>query len=348
MIFGGGAAHRGIGGIYAIGQLKNRKTGDIISGSFIGGGLGIGLQTPGVDPGFGDWADFTTDDAYNFTDFDGTFARLTIAGAGIGIIGYALAWISFPKRGANGIYVGGANMGAIGADASTNVGTWVLHGRSDFVSDRVTPASENTSQNTQGESSHLHQEKDAEFTSKSSRNSKVDLTPQLKVLNATPEQEKIVKTAIENARFLVNKAQTHIGGERRAGYKRWFDQGYSRASVLSRKRLQAVRRGWIKLHSVMQSKKIVVDCSTINEPKFAHVFIDDQAYKIFLGRDFWSASNSGRDSKPGVIVHELSHEELYTDDHAYGEKDAETLAIHEPDKAINNADNWEYFAEDFS
>ncbi|NES82756.1 MAG: DUF4157 domain-containing protein [Moorea sp. SIO2B7] len=128
MAIGGGAGHAGLGGAFAIGRVKNRLTGQEAEGSFVGGGIGIGLQTPGANPGWGDWVDFTSEDVCTLEDFDGTLARLTSAGAGIGLIGYSLAWISFPMRGANAIYVGGFNMGALGADAGSNVGTWNVHG----------------------------------------------------------------------------------------------------------------------------------------------------------------------------------------------------------------------------
>jgi hypothetical protein len=128
LVLSGGAGHAGIGGAGALGELKNLKTGEVKQGSFQGGGLGFGLQTPGGDPGFGDWVEFETDDHYTFDSFDGTLARLTMTGAGIAIIGYCVAYLSFPLLGANSIYVGGWNMGAFGIDGSTNVGWWNVIG----------------------------------------------------------------------------------------------------------------------------------------------------------------------------------------------------------------------------
>ena len=123
----GGAGHGGVGGVFAIGQLKNRQTGQIASGNFIGGGIGVGLQSPGADPGWGEWTNFTTDEAITFEHFDGILARLTMAGVGF-LVGYGLAYISFPMLGANSISVGGFNVGAIGADISSNVGAWNVIG----------------------------------------------------------------------------------------------------------------------------------------------------------------------------------------------------------------------------
>ncbi len=123
----GGAGHAGLGGVFALGELKNRLTHQRADGSFQGGGPGLGASTPGADPGWGDWVDFRADAAYTFEDFDGTLARLTTVGAGF-LIGYTKAYLSFPMMGANSISVGGWNLGAVGADASTNVGTWNVIG----------------------------------------------------------------------------------------------------------------------------------------------------------------------------------------------------------------------------
>jgi hypothetical protein len=124
----GGGGHAGVGAAGALGVLKNRLTGQVAQGSFQGGGLGVGLSTPGADPGWGSFENFTTDRRVTFEDFDGTLARLTTLGAGIAIIGYSFAYLSFPNLGANSISVGGANMGALGADGGSNVGWWNVIG----------------------------------------------------------------------------------------------------------------------------------------------------------------------------------------------------------------------------
>lgn len=127
VVLSGSAGHAGIGGAGALVELKNRDTGQKRQGYFIGGGIGVGLQSPGADPGWGDWEDFETDRRVTFDDFDGTLSRLTMAGAGVALLGYTLAYLSFPTLGANSIPVGGWNMGAVGADASTNVGYFALN-----------------------------------------------------------------------------------------------------------------------------------------------------------------------------------------------------------------------------
>ena len=73
-----------------------------------------------------------------------------------------------------------------------------------------------------------------------------------------------------------------------------------------------------------------------------------QPYKIYLCKVFWSAPAIGRDSKMGTLIHEMSHFNVVagTDDYVYGATGAHSLALTDPVKAIDNADNHEYFAED--
>ncbi|KAH7322056.1 lysine-specific metallo-endopeptidase-domain-containing protein [Rhizoctonia solani] len=69
--------------------------------------------------------------------------------------------------------------------------------------------------------------------------------------------------------------------------------------------------------------------------------------KIYLCGAFWSAPNTGTDSRAGTIVHENSHFTVNggTQDYVYGQSGAKSLAKSNPAQAIQNADNHEYFAE---
>jgi hypothetical protein len=61
----------------------------------------------------------------------------------------------------------------------------------------------------------------------------------------------------------------------------------------------------------------------------------------------WSAPRTGTDSRAGTLIHEVSHFNVVagTDDIVYGQAGAKSLAASDPNGAINNADNHEYFAE---
>lgn len=60
---------------------------------------------------------------------------------------------------------------------------------------------------------------------------------------------------------------------------------------------------------------------------------------------FRSPPRDAYDSQMGTLVHELSHALAHTEDHGYGPSDARRLAAQDPAKAVENADNIEYFTE---
>ena len=99
------------------------------------------------------------------------------------------------------------------------------------------------------------------------------------------------------------------------------------------------------IKDAIDTKPLTFDCSC-RKKYYAYVY-PNQPYKIYLCTVFWSAPTSGTDSKGGTIVHELSHFDVTagTDDWAYGQSAAKSLAISDPAKALDNADSHEYFAE---
>jgi len=56
---------------------------------------------------------------------------------------------------------------------------------------------------------------------------------------------------------------------------------------------------------------------------------------------------TGTDSWAGTLIHEMSYFDVVagTDDFVYEQAGATALAISDPQKALNNADSHEYFAE---
>ncbi|XP_020622811.1 uncharacterized protein LOC110060385, partial [Orbicella faveolata] len=67
--------------------------------------------------------------------------------------------------------------------------------------------------------------------------------------------------------------------------------------------------------------------------------------EIFLCQLYKEAAPVGADSKMGILTHELSHAIVSTDDIVYGQRACKELAKAAPGRAINNADNFEYFVE---
>jgi peptidyl-Lys metalloendopeptidase len=96
----------------------------------------------------------------------------------------------------------------------------------------------------------------------------------------------------------------------------------------------------------MDNAGVHFDCTCTQTNVYAYVY-PNQPYKIYLCGAFWAAPLTGTDSKAGTLIHEMSHFDVVanTDDYAYGQTAARNLAASNPDQAIRNADNHEYFAE---
>jgi peptidyl-Lys metalloendopeptidase len=91
--------------------------------------------------------------------------------------------------------------------------------------------------------------------------------------------------------------------------------------------------------------QVKINCGC-NQNYYAYVY-PTKPYEIFVCKAFWAAPNAGTDSRGGTLIHETSHFNVTagTDDVVYGQSGAKSLAISDPDQALNNADSHEYFAE---
>jgi hypothetical protein len=80
---------------------------------------------------------------------------------------------------------------------------------------------------------------------------------------------------------------------------------------------------------------------------YGYVHPNDATHQIYLGKDFYNAPITGTDSAAGALGHEMSHFNDIggTRDLVYGESNARVLAGADPNGALNNADNFEYWLE---
>ena len=122
-------------------------------------------------------------------------------------------------------------------------------------------------------------------------------------------------------------------------YTTWF-------GVYDATRYAAVRTHFSAIRDAMDTKTVLFDC-TCSDNYYAYVY-PNQPYDIYLCNAFWSAPMTGTDSKAGTLIHEMSHFYVVasTEDWVYGQAGAKQLAISNPARAVTNADNHEYFAED--
>ena len=161
----------------------------------------------------------------------------------------------------------------------------------------------------------------------------------LSYANCTATQQSTVASAISAAKTMSNGSVSYMSrttmGPR---YTKWF-------GTVNSTRVSTVRSHFNNIKNAFDTKNVVVDCGC-RDNYYAYVY-PTQPYRIYVCNAFWSAPMTGTDSKGGTLVHEMSHFNVVagTDDHAYGQSAAASLAISNPSKAVDNADSHEYFAE---
>ena len=122
-------------------------------------------------------------------------------------------------------------------------------------------------------------------------------------------------------------------------YARWF-------GAHSPARYATVANGFDAILDSLSGATLNYDCTCAEANTFAYVY-PFQLHDVYLCPLFFEADLLGTDSRAGTIVHELSHFRALvgTDDHRYGTSAVAALATDDPDLAVDNADSYEYFAE---
>lgn len=156
----------------------------------------------------------------------------------------------------------------------------------------------------------------------------------------TTEQQSTLVTARNQAKTYAAESKGYLqeinfGTER---YLEWF-------GLFSTSRYNIVTNHFTALSNAWNNASVTFHCRC-KQPYYAYVY-PDQPYNIYLCKYFWLAPMSGTDSKGGTLIHEMSHFTVVasTDDFVYGQTGAKALAVSNPEDAVMNADNHEYFAE---
>lgn len=156
----------------------------------------------------------------------------------------------------------------------------------------------------------------------------------------TTSQQGGVLEALQASSVMADGAASYLGGPASGTprYTKWF-------GAFSNSGWDTAKSHYTAIKDAIDSKSLQFDCGC-KKQYYAYVY-PDSPYKVYLCKAFWSAPVSGTDSRGGTIIHELSHFSVVagTDDHAYGQSAASSLAASNPAQALNNADNHEYFAE---
>jgi peptidyl-Lys metalloendopeptidase len=157
--------------------------------------------------------------------------------------------------------------------------------------------------------------------------------------NCTAARQTTIASAISAARTMATNGNTYMTrGVIGTRYTKWF--GANNAT-----RVATVKTHFASISNALNNAAITVDCSC-TDSSYAYVYAA-QPYKIYVCNAFWNAPLTGTDSKGGTLVHEMSHFTVVagTDDWAYGQSAAASLATSNPARAVDNADSHEYFAE---
>jgi peptidyl-Lys metalloendopeptidase len=154
------------------------------------------------------------------------------------------------------------------------------------------------------------------------------------------EQQALLSQARANATTYASGAQQYLNSNN-SGTKRyveWF-------GAFSPARYSTVTNHFNSIFSAFSTAGITFDCKC-KQNYYAYVY-PNRPYNIYLCKVFWQAPPTGTDSQAGTLIHEMSHFDVVagTDDVVYGQSGARNLAISDPDLAVTNADNHEYFAE---
>jgi peptidyl-Lys metalloendopeptidase len=147
-------------------------------------------------------------------------------------------------------------------------------------------------------------------------------------------------SAVVEARKYSENSKGYLAGNLGQRYLSWF-------GAYNTTRENTVKSNFSKIDTAMDQSggQVKINCGC-NQNYYAYVY-PSKPYEIFVCKAFWNAPLTGTDSKAGTLIHEMSHFSVVagTDDHVYGQTGAKNLAISDPARAIDNADNHEYFAE---
>jgi len=156
----------------------------------------------------------------------------------------------------------------------------------------------------------------------------------------TVDQKALLSQARTDATTYAEDAELYLNTNRSGTprYLEWF-------GAYTSTRYGTVTNHFNAIHSAFVEAGITFDCKC-KQNYYAYVY-PNRPYNIYLCKVFWQAPPTGTDSKAGTLIHEMSHFDVVagTDDFVYGQAGARNLASTNPDQAIMNADNHEYFAE---
>ena len=165
----------------------------------------------------------------------------------------------------------------------------------------------------------------------------------------------MARAAIRNAKALSLSASVNIGDTET--YERWFGKYSIRSS-------ERVRANFKSIFTTIRSGRVTVSCDRVSntgceDGTYAWVY-DDEPFLVHLCPPFFDlptmaglrptspADRNG--TREGTLIHEVSHFRVVarTEDHCYSRDNCSELAEDDADAVLENADSYQYYAEDIS
>jgi len=146
-----------------------------------------------------------------------------------------------------------------------------------------------------------------------------------------------INSAASQQKPMINNAVQRINEGDSATFTEWFGE-------YTNERWNTVRDG---INSIADNSVVAYKCDD-RTGVYAYVYPTDSSHTIYCCKVFWNIPVvGGFDTKAGTLIHELSHFNniAATRDWVYGTPGARDLARSNPTRAVNNADNYEYFSE---
>lgn len=162
--------------------------------------------------------------------------------------------------------------------------------------------------------------------------------------SCTANQQYLIYEAMNYAASYANESSNYLNSltTPTQRYVTWFGPG-------TNANLYTLRNNFNNLRSAFATGSIVIDCTTCKDSSLAAYVPNPGSsypFRINLCPGLWDGPIEGADSYAGVLIHEMSH--FYavaaTDDWVYGQSGSMYLARYNTPAALDNADNYHYFA----
>ncbi|KAG8694361.1 hypothetical protein FRC09_009894 [Ceratobasidium sp. 395] len=170
---------------------------------------------------------------------------------------------------------------------------------------------------------------------------------QISFAGCTKDQQSQLKAAVKQANNYISDSTKYLTKLSKSGrptprYTTWFGR-------FSEVKVEKVLENFKEIGD--NPSRMTYDCSPTDTSRCTSTtcaYVNSlKSDRVNLCPLFWTRPTSGSQSQAGIIVHEFTHFLEYggTKDHKYSHTECMALATSDPAKAITNANNYAFFAE---